>query len=190
MGLDVCINKKQIEIYNDGGINSVLRSKGLEDLYWVFGVKDEYHIHPDWQACKQRIGQLRTQYQSVVTDGWKGKYNTTWLGHNMFLSETELPASEKDALELFGQELERWSKQEAGSFDSYGNRVGTFWKNGLKIVGAIPGMRYSSPGLFIITEREKETDDWYAQALEITEEMINYVLSRPDPEKYVLHWSA
>ena len=31
---------------------------------------------------------------------------------------------------------------------------------------------------------------WYQQALEIVLETIEYVLSQPDKEKYVLHWSS
>lgn len=177
--------------YNDGGINSTLRAKGLPDLYWVFEPNGRYHFAPDWRQAKERIVELRARYFAAVEAGWKGKYFVRFVGLNPFIPPASLPDSEAKALDLFGAELER-QKAGGATFESYSNGSGEFTREGLKLFGAIPGIGgLKSPGVYLVFENQKPSDgDWYAQALEITEEMIDYVLAQPDPEKHILHWSS
>ena len=177
--------------YNEGGINHVLRQKGLPDLYMVFEPADRYRFVPDWQGAKARIGKLREAY-AVTLAGWKGQHYVTFVGQNIFINPSTLPSSESAALELYGQELSK-----SVGYGSYSNCNGYFFlKAPLEVVGAIPGMgALGKPGVYLVCKTKQESQDqksqdWYAQALEITEEMIDYVLAQPDPEHYALHWSA
>lgn len=54
--------------YNSGGINHVLNDYGMEDLYWIFQVGDDYHIFPDWDEALNRVNGLIKKIKEVMKD--------------------------------------------------------------------------------------------------------------------------
>ncbi len=91
-----------------------------------------------------------------------------------------------------------WTSQ--GSFDSgcYSNRNGAFYfgGKGFEVVGIINGLRKrwfvkdeKIPATFAVTKVEGGYE-WYFKALQIVAETCEWVMDRPDPENYVLAWSA
>jgi hypothetical protein len=179
--------------YNDGGINQVLDSKGLGTLYDVFEPNDEYEFQPDWKACKERIVKLRKGYAEVMS-GYKGKFIVTEIAHNMFTPVHELPSNKNTALEAFLKVYKSHPEETRNDIlgPDFSNRDGHFFLNGLKVLGVLPGMgTLDRPCVYIVSEKkESADDDYYSQALEITEEMIDWVLAQPDVEKFWLHWSS
>jgi hypothetical protein len=96
---------------------------------------------------------------------------------------------EAAALKLLEQQLEQ---HKSPDFRSYGNRDGDWFLDGVQVVGVVPNRGFGG-GVFVLT-KEKEAkpinEDWYMQALMVTKEMIDHVLSQKDPENYFLGWSA
>lgn len=111
------------------------------------------------------------------------------------------------------KEIEKYQQSNGGVFDgNYSNRDGEFnLKESLKVVAFIPGTNSvlgTQPCTYVVykkADEELETDikvgqvtskldrkekDWYLQALEVTRETIEYVLSKPDPQNYYVHWSG
>jgi hypothetical protein len=175
--------------YNDGGINRVLRKYGLPDLYDVFQPQDRYSFVPDWTECKQRIMSLREAYAEKMA-GTGGKFDCLFVGLSIFARPSELPKSQAEALTAALPSLTRKELPFGGG--SYSNGTGEYFPSGIRIVAAIPGVGVlKEPGVYLVFERQRsEDDDWYAQALEITEEMIDYVLASGELEKHALHWSS
>lgn len=170
--------------YNSGGINSVLERIGCPNLYDIFEPGDEYYATINWVQAQARaqvaIDRLRehmagpmAQYDAIEVSGY------------------DPVSSKEEALALFKKELGHKSPFGGG----YSNRVGDFFLEGIKIVGAIPGkptMFGGNPSYYLITKSDEPGGNfnWYFQALEVTKEMIDYVLAQPDPDNYFLSWSA
>lgn len=167
--------------YNGAGIDAVLRNLGLPTLSDIFGYENEYCFQPDWAEALKMCESVIDQLQS------KGNYRCFHVSENMFGGKG-LPQNEKEAMDIFMAEINRSDKS---SFDAYSNGKGEFWlKEPMKVHAIIPG-EYSifrpMKCCYVIMEGGNE---WYINALQITKETIEYVLARPDKEKYWLHWSS
>jgi hypothetical protein len=160
--------------YNQAGINSVLRSQGLPELADIFNPDDEYYVKPEWKAALESSRSLLEKIKSAPGANFG-------VHRDMPLNRVK---SEKEALDLFLKEKGR----EVGGEGSYSTAAGDFFLGGIKVYAIIPGTSpLGSPCSFIITDGDM---DWYIQAVEIVIETCEYVLSQPDPEKYILHWSG
>lgn len=168
--------------YNGGGIENVLRKRGLPTLHDIFEPNDQYEFKPDWDAALARCNDAIEKYEAYLA-GPLGKYNV------MFVDGFEMISSEERALEIFGQQLDRNRPE---SFRAYSCREGTFYLNGIKAVGFMQGKScIDTPGMYVVYE--KETDDkpdWHLTALHIVRETIEYVIAQPDRQHFYLAWSA
>lgn len=172
--------------YNSGGINSVFRRRGLPHLDDVFLPNNRYEFAPNWKACLDRAEALLEECRAYNAQAL-GQYDCMEVSANMFGGTEGLPKSESDALGIFKGELER----EHGC-RAYNGGGGTFYLDGLKCVGFVPGLNlWKAPCVYVIYEKaDAEEQDWYEQAMEIVVETIQYVLAQPDKENYYLVWSG
>ena len=171
--------------YNGSGINSVFRKIGLLDLYGIMGVNDsdEYEVHHDWAVCLQNINEAINRYQAHL-DSPIGKFSVMELS-----SIIDSASSAAEALDIFKKELER-SNEKNGMFNSYSNRKGDFYLDGLRVHAFIPSSDKWSPMYVIVSKEESAEEDWYLQALKIMRETCEYVLKQEDPQNYYMHWSG
>ncbi len=169
--------------YNSGGINSVLKRIGCPDLYDIFEPGDEYYVTPDWLQAQARaqiaIDKLREHMASPM-----GSYDV------IEVNGYDPVGSKEEALALLKNELEQKHSWGGG----YSNRAGDWFLEGLSIVGAVPGKPsfMGQPTYYLFTKSEKPGGNlqWYLEALEVTKEMIDYVLAQPDVDNYFLSWSS
>jgi hypothetical protein len=171
--------------YNGGGINRVLMNLGLPSLYEIFGREDndDYVWAPDWEMSLIRVKEVIEQLKAMP----KLRCFT--------VSPNELAADANNTIESELDAMRVYSTERESSFsDGYSNIHGYFYhKEPLKIYGLVQGFRKALfgdrkfPCVYVIQEGENE---WYIQALEITQATIEYVLSQPDKDKYFLHWSS
>lgn len=160
--------------YNGGGFDRVVGDAIGVTLYSLLNPKDEYEFMPDWENAKVLTEEAISKFKEYLN---KGAYRV-YEGANYHTKATD----SKEALRLFFEELER-NKQHPG-FDDYSNSVGEFMLKGFTINAVING----KDDVFLIYEDKGMT--WYLEALEIVLETIEHVLSQPDKDKYVLHWSS
>jgi hypothetical protein len=171
--------------YNGGGINSVLRNRGLGDLYTIFTPPDDFYFQPDWKQAKTNCLDLIQKYTESIQSC---PYSVIRIF--MFHGDPKLPASEHEALEIFQTQKLEHEKNGGHGFTEYSNFCGSFYlKDPMKVHAIINGKKNET---YIITPSETKPNetDWYLQALEIVLETIDYVLAQPDQEKYYLAWSG
>lgn len=178
--------------YNDGGINGVLRRTIGKSLYDLLpGNPDTGEdIFPDWNDMLALALALRAGFQTYQE---LGKYDVrTVEAHS--ISQDASPVTPREALEIFFNERERHDR----AFENYENMRGTFLFHSPMIVrGIIPGKQRNGPWqidvpavesvMYIIHEQDHS---WYAQALDIVVETIEYVLKQEDKERYGMYWSG
>ena len=170
--------------YNSGGINSVLKRIGCPDLYDIFEPGDDYYVTVDWQQAQARA-QVAIDRLKEHMGGPMGDYDV------IEVNGYDPVGSKEEALELLKHELEQKHSWGGG----YSNRKGDWFLEGIKIVGAVPGkpsMFGGNPTYYLFTKSDKPGGNlaWYLEALEVTKEMIDYVLAQPDADNYFLSWSA
>lgn len=212
MGLDVFLNHKDgksIELpskkypkhmfkigylrssYNSGGINNYLNRKGCDDLYWVFQPDDRCEFVPNWEEAKSRIDIVIEQFTKAIKT-WRGKYDVEFVGFNFIdLKNKDVsgyPKTEQEAQFNFGRQLGDQKNRDFGSFTC---KSGSFYLGeALKVAAIMPGIgMFNQPGVYVMFEAE-EANQHYLQALEITREMIEWVLKKKNPQAYGLHWSG
>lgn len=180
--------------YNPSGIDNVLRKAGIPDLYYVFAVDgDQYEVTPDWEQALARADEVIVKYESFLRSD-QAKYQAIELRPMHEFGVT----SEKEALDLFVKEMGR---ERGPDFNSYSNREGEFWLNGLTVRGVItkrherqdnPLLSFiNRPTVYLICDREKsDKEDWHLTALRIVRETIEYVMTQPDRPDFYLRWSA
>lgn len=170
--------------YNDGGINSVGRRLGLPGLYEIFDPGDDYEFAPDWSGCKERANSVLAQWRAKASE--LGDLSVRAFDGNPFIVPTI--HSESEAMAVYQKTIARGS-----SFDAYETGEGFFTKDPLQVLAVIQGTKERlgrpAPCQYLIV-RDPGAYEFYIHALEIVLETINYVLSQPDPEKYILHWSG
>lgn len=170
--------------YNEGGIQRILRNLGLPDLNDVFNRKNEsYEFQPNWESALFNVKSLIEKFKE------KGNYRVHHVASNMFNSEPSKIRTEKDALDVFLNEVEK-HKDDKEKYN-YSNSTGEFsFSEPMKVLAMIPGsykIFHDRECIYVITEGENE---WYINALEIVQETIEYVLSKENKDQYYLHWSG
>jgi hypothetical protein len=178
--------------YNDGGINRVMSNAGILTLDEIFAVdREDYEIRPDWSASRRRAGDALASYQAI-----KKPLRCFFVGPNPF-GQNEFVSSEAQAIDLANQSFKKHAAPNAALGDGWSNMVGHFFPGGMKVVAMIVGKQpfqlrpgHSEFGTYIVHEQDDEGRAWYEQALEIVIETCDYVLSKPDPERWILHWSG
>lgn len=169
--------------YNGSGINRILRNFGLPTLDEMFEVvEEEYYIQPDWEKVVETLKRGLEEFKK------KGQYRVRSVSNNIF-SDRVLPSNEKDALDVFFEEID---KNKSSDFEGgYSNICGDFYlDDGLKVFGLIPGKEEffgDRDCLYVVTEGD---NDWYYHAFEIMIDTCEYVLKQKDKEKYYLRWSG
>jgi len=170
--------------YNSGGINRVLRDATDKDLYYIFDPPENYEFVPDWEACRERAIDAIESFKESLDEG-------------IFLVESithsKNPLSAETALELFHQKLQK-SKEGRKAGQDWGHNFtsseGTFYLTSpLEVYGFVAGENLIKQPCMHVIHKGVEME-WYLEALEITLETIDYVLSQPDPDSYGLHWSG
>ncbi len=185
--------------YNDGGLNSVLRTRCEgQDLYWVFNVDDHnYEVKVDWAASLERAKQLKDKLQASTVK-WGNRDIIEFGAGALHFSPptTPMPDSKPAAMDIFLKEFE---KKLPDGFSSYSNLYGTFFGEPKKLLAVIHGSREflgkSEPCVYAVVETAEEgkTDEnveWYLQAMDIVIETCEYVLKHGDPDTYMFHWSG
>lgn len=174
--------------YNGGGINHVLGNATGKDLYWIAEPPgDVYRFRPHWPRLRERAKLAREEF-----DAWlqkNGGLRVMRVAPNMFIGLEGLPTSEAQAMAQYLDVVARHGK---GGDDGYSCREGDFFPAGLKVVGMLPGIDEmfgrKSVATYVVYEDGEQS--WYLHALEIVEETADFVLSKPDPDRYLLHWSG
>jgi hypothetical protein len=176
--------------YNDGGINHIVENlTGKPGLYYVFDRKpdDEYHFRPDWAAAKARALALVDEIQvRIKVDG--GEYRVMFKASNIFEQPGEMRkrcSSSEDAMNLFREQLRGDHKS------AYYNKAGFFsFKEPLKVSALISEIGpLDQAGTYVVYDATDNTK-WYLDALEIVAETCDWVLARPDVDKFYLSWSS
>lgn len=170
--------------YNEGGIERVLANNGVPGLYAIFGVgDDDYRVTPNWTEALRRARVALAEFQAK-NDG----LSVQEVRSGVISRHGGGPQSAADALISARIELSKEDKPFGGN--AYSNARGDFFPGEPQQVVAIiqgkPG--FLGTGVYLITKGDGL--DWYEQALEIVVETCEYVLAQPDPQNYVLHWSA
>lgn len=170
--------------YNSGGINSVLERCGCPTLYDIFEPGDEYNFTPDWVQAQARVKvaiDMLTQHMGSEM----GKYDAIRVSD--FGTGGGVQTAE-EALAVFKEQL---TKKQGGSFTSYSCREGEFFLDGITVTAIIPNRGFGG-GSFVITKNDNGEDNlqWYKDSLEVTQEMIEFVLAQPNPNTYYLAWSS
>lgn len=172
--------------YNDSGINSVMRRIGLSDLYDLFETDGQNTdgVH-DWEACRVRVVDAIEKYKAHLASPI-GRFDVMDIDG----FEYGKIKNQSEALSAFSLQFDRWAAEsETRDRDAYSNRGGTFFPDGIKIYGVLPGVsKYGGRPVYIAYETEGR--EWYIQALEIVLETIDYILAQPDKEQYYLSWSG
>lgn len=200
--------------YNESGINNVLRKRIGKTLHDIFPSAKEddgdYYRRVDWPAALVRAREVRDEFATFIAK--HGAFNIREETHNPFIPAKDLPSDEKAALELFLREHAKWKEREGkpDMWDKGKPCTGSAYSSGLgefrfgdaveELVAVMPGASegWASKGklrpvFYIVTQPRKDAEPWhpwYSHALEITVEMCEWVLSQPDPERYILHWSG
>lgn len=188
--------------YNAGGINSVLRSLALLDLYGIFGADDRRSwVLPDWPAAADRARETIAAYRAAVEamDGCrvvKHHYNP--------LSPPTQVTTSAAAAKIFQGEVEKRAGRN-DEFSAYDNAYGSFFFGDSvpRLRGVVLGMceslfgRGMTPCTYLIVQDLKGDgapipieENFYYQALVVVEEMCDWVLAQPDADHYALAWSA
>jgi hypothetical protein len=195
--------------YNDGGLNTYMRHRGLPDLYSIFpeaNQKDAYRFVPDWEAALERtheaIGALNTHAAR------SGKLAVMSLDMNPFGGPpgAKLISSEQEALESCLEMLEGRAglppvpDDESIWYTGWNSRH--FVKPHCNVVALYlgktdnvlarlrPGEPPTLPAVYVVYENDIDPNDFYLKALAIVAETCEYVLQQPRPEQYALSWSG
>jgi hypothetical protein len=168
--------------YNSGGIEKILRNLGLPTMSDIFDHEGEdYHFQPNWEESLVRCEDAIQQFIQ------KGAYRVHHVSGNMF--QPPKIHSEKEALDVFMEELNKYKPNEEGY--NYNNINGEFsFHEPQKVLAMIPGtykIFNEQPCVYVVTESD---NTWYINALQIVRDTIKYVLSKENKEQYYLHWSG
>lgn len=177
--------------YNEGGVDAVVGNATGRQLSWIFDAGNKYKFQPNWKQAKKRCAEVLTAFSKFAKES---PYQVTDCAYNEFMGDPQSHKidSEEKALAAF---LETEKRERSGDGGSFSNRDGHFFlKEPLPVVGLISGVQkrffveQRLPCAYIIY---RSTDlKWYEEALEITIEMIEWVLNQEDQDKYWLHWSS
>lgn len=169
--------------YNESGINSILRSLGIPDLYDIFEHNDDdYEFSPNWNhsldVVQEAINMLKKD---------KG-YRVETVSPNIFALD-DVAKTPEQALEMFNNKLK---EKRTRGFNSFTCKDGHFYldNSGLKVHALIPGKSIMGTPCTFAVYKMKDGNKYYIQALEIVKETIEHILSQKDPQSYYLRWSS
>lgn len=176
--------------YNSGGINHKLEDLTGKDLYYIFEPNDEYEFKPDWEKCLERCKLLLAEFKQATGD-------FPYQVHKIDKSLSGTPVkSIEDVIAKFKKVVKEHDPVDE-EWAWFSNAEGHFYlgKEPLKVRGIFvgterfPGGDY--PAAYVVTDAE-DNYTWYIQALEITQEMLEWVLKQPKAkrEKLMLVWSS
>lgn len=177
--------------YNGAGINSILQDAIGKDLYYIF---DQGNVQTangivSWTDSLQLCKEVTQEFQEYV-DQTHG-FDVMEIPTNFFSvgSNPEINAP-RAAMDAFLEEFNRDNKPFEGG---YSNAKGDFFLNSpIEVYALIDGWTShikEVPVVYAITKR-KHGYDFYFEALEIVQEMIEWVLAQKDPENYYFRWSG
>lgn len=200
--------------YNEGGINRVLKAAVNMDLETIFpeAKGKEYLFTPNWGRALENVKMVMQAYYEHLSGPAAGTYifsvslfralNTTkpaWADEKTD-PRLRIPNDTREALELYKYHAEKDKKDPHKSLEGepagYSNFFGHFHINApMEVLAVIPGGKkaFLGPEVYIVAKNKdfkKPEDDWYYQALDIVKTTIEFVLAKPDPEKYYLRWSG
>lgn len=176
--------------YNDSGIENICRQNfGVPALGSIFLARNDYHVWPNWEEAKIRALELADRFDSAQRRGRNLVAFHVTSRNGKECNSVDL------AIRLVNEQLDRESPFDKDS--GYWNQHGFFSpKKPLEVVAVLPS-DYSlgafdhalgrQGGAWIVT---RANFSWYSDALRIVAETCDYVLSKPDPEKYCLRWSG
>ena len=182
--------------YNSGGLNSFLRDRTGQDLYDVFLPMGRSEFVPDWKKCKTRCKKILTKFRKYLNENG----NFTVLDMSTLLRDAkDYPKGKAEVLGLFNAERKRNESKPQGIMGGWYSTC-----NGMFCVSDPPILRMLTMGMdscggvaaYAVIESAPGAPgargpvDWYLEALEVTLEMIEWVLKQDKPEDYTLHWSA
>lgn len=174
--------------YNDGGINSVARVHDVPSLYDVFEPNDEYHVKPNWKELRTRAESAREKWTDAANRAgdFRVMQIRSFRGGNAIGSEAE-------ALQIFLNEQARVPNRSDDY--CYENQHGLFVTGGIDVRSLMigvdrDGLMKNEPCVYAIVKCKENPLLWYVRAWEIVIETCDYVLSQPDPERFILHWSS
>jgi len=171
--------------YNGAGLNSVLRELEIPDLFEIFAVVNEgYFVEVDWDASLERITEALEKFQMFLNSP-EAKYEVIELS---FFTESQEKETRKDTLEKFMSII-----NDKTSFSNFSHKSGHYFLDGvnIKAVRLLPsGGRLGISTVHLVADSKEENYFWYKEALEVTQEMIEYVLNTGSPEDYFLGWSG
>lgn len=166
--------------YNDGGANAFLHRHGVAGLYEIFGFSRGEHncedFAPDWEASRARAEAALTALRAKDDglDIWE-------VGQPIHA----IAGSKADILNAARQRLSGPS-----SFGAFSDGTGTYFTKPCSVVAVVNGAPgFLGSGVYVVTKSDASFD-WYAQALEVVIEMIDYVIAQPDREAFSMYWSA
>lgn len=185
--------------YNEGGIERVLRHRGLPTLHDIFQTDgDVSDVKPDWDEALVRVNEAIDGYAAHL-DSDMGRYEVRQVRPMWEHGATD----EASALAMFAEQLKKHPPGDADAFGRhYGKREGEFMLDGMKVCAVITKKFAPSeddvisrflnrPSVFLIYEKEaSDKPDWYLTALRIVRESIEFVLAQPDKQHFYLVWSG
>lgn len=177
--------------YNGSGMNNVLENRGVPTLYDIFGPIDDndYYQVIDWRNALARVDhavKLMREFLASPTGNFSVYEISTAI---------DLVEDKKAAMKVFAKELER-NKPDGPFADSgYNSRAGSFHLNKplevYAIMNGAPAFMDKGPTYVVVKNTEADgKGDFYLNALLITREMIEFVLSKEDSANYRLAWSG
>lgn len=196
--------------YNGVGINSVARVFGLPDLYDIFEIdNDEYYQEHDWDTIYLNVKDAIEKWQAHA-DSPAGKYYVRTF-RPLFASSKLDPGgqlipegitNEHQAIECLNEQYLR--KKEEIDKDEWRSGGwscgdGEFHPKPLKVAAIVAGawdsdrpMTYNNmPVTYLVCERSDENSiQWYVTALQIVQEMVEWILEHPDKDQFYTGWSG
>jgi hypothetical protein len=178
--------------YNDGGINSVARSRNLPGLYEIMEPPgDEYYFKPDWRACLERAEKAVQAWREAEADP-ANAYGVIEEQMNQFSGLQNL-GTKGDSARLTHEKI----SGERHFTGGFGCREGSFYPEGIEVVGIRLGETKSwnkqmVPTVHIIYKLKdgKNPLTWYRESIEIVHETILHMMQRPDADQIYVAWSG
>jgi hypothetical protein len=184
--------------YNSTGINRLANHFDLPSLYDIFDIHtEEYEQQIDWDAIYPSVKDAVEKWQAFA-DSPRGKYDVFefhgFMEHGV--------KDEREAFERFNQEyLVKKEEIDKDEFrrDGWRGREGDIWPTGLKVVMMVAAkwnplkpIQYGNwPSTYVVYEREDNSImQWYVTALQIAQEMVEWILEQPDKDQYFMGWSG
>lgn len=181
--------------YNEGGFDHVMREAigvSLDAIVFGGGGDDsDYFRAVDWTAALTRARAAKEAFAAFMEEA--GPY---WSITHTAISLASVPESDADPLKAFLAERKRakWDSDDRDDFVWYTNRGGMFFRKNPPTVHAVTVRQGRfGPEAHLIVSGDDEGGshyDFYAQALDVVIETIEWVLAQENPNHYLFAWSG